>query len=179
MSLGTASPSGERRTWNSELLLNNLAPCPTQFLRIKGRIVIIIEFRVLMICKKNMLRFTQARLGEGTDCYLSLKQKKIWPQHTACGILVPPPGIKPTLSALEAWSFNYWATKEVIRRLLYLFKSPQQTLVARALPWQVLFLVQTLLQFSKVGQAVLQARLLRKMQNAVKRETRRASKGLI
>ena len=93
-------------------------------------------------------------------------------------ILVPPPGIKPTLPELEAWSFNYWATKEVLRRLPYLFKSPQQTLVARALPWQVLFLVQTLLQFSKVGQAVLQARLLRKMQNAVKRETRRASKGL-
>lgn len=100
---------------------------------------------------------------------MSLKKKKIWPHYTACWILFPPPGIKPILFALEAWSSNYCATKEVLRRLLYLFKSPQQTLVARALPWQVLLLVQTLLQFSKVGQAVLQARLLRKVQNAVKR----------
>ena len=25
-----------------------------------------------------------------------------------CGILVPQPGIKPVLPALEAWSLNHW-----------------------------------------------------------------------
>ena len=33
--------------------------------------------------------------------------------RTACGILVPWPGIKPISSALEAWSFNHWTTREV------------------------------------------------------------------
>ena len=33
---------------------------------------------------------------------------------TACGILVPQPGIiKPMSFALEAWSLNHWTTREV------------------------------------------------------------------
>ena len=30
---------------------------------------------------------------------------------TACGILVPQPGIEP--AALEAWSLNHWTPREV------------------------------------------------------------------
>ena len=30
-----------------------------------------------------------------------------------CGILVPPPGMKPVLLALEAQSLNHWTTKYV------------------------------------------------------------------
>ena len=32
-----------------------------------------------------------------------------WP----CGILVPRPGIEPTPHALEEWSLNHWATRDV------------------------------------------------------------------
>ena len=31
-----------------------------------------------------------------------------WPHRTACGILVPQPGIKPMPPALEVWSLNHW-----------------------------------------------------------------------
>ena len=33
--------------------------------------------------------------------------------HEACGILAPWPGIKPTLSAFEAWRLNHWGAREV------------------------------------------------------------------
>ena len=36
-----------------------------------------------------------------------------WPCHTACGIPVPRPGIKPVPPAVEAQSLNHWTTKEV------------------------------------------------------------------
>ena len=36
-----------------------------------------------------------------------------WPCHTACGILVPRPGIEPASSALKAWSPNHWTAREV------------------------------------------------------------------
>ena len=32
---------------------------------------------------------------------------------TACRILVPRPGIKPTPPALKAWSLDHWTTREV------------------------------------------------------------------
>ena len=44
----------------------------------------------------------------------------------ACGILVPQPGIKPTLPALEAWSPNHFTTREVLL----------QSFEATALFWQ-------------------------------------------
>ena len=36
-----------------------------------------------------------------------------WPHHTACGILVPGPGIEPVPPALEAWRLNHWTAREV------------------------------------------------------------------
>ena len=38
----------------------------------------------------------------------------------ACGILVPWPGIKPEPLAVEAWSPNYWTTRELISPFPYL-----------------------------------------------------------
>ena len=35
-----------------------------------------------------------------------------WLYQVACGIIVPQPGIKPTLPALEGWSLNHWTAKE-------------------------------------------------------------------
>ena len=43
-----------------------------------------------------------------------------WPCPTACGILVPPPGIEPAPPALEAWSLNHWTAREVPRFLYFL-----------------------------------------------------------
>ena len=37
----------------------------------------------------------------------------LWPHHAACGILVPPSGIKPKSPALEMRSPNHWAAREV------------------------------------------------------------------
>ena len=37
-----------------------------------------------------------------------------WPHCTACGILVPWPGIKPWHPALEAWSLNHWTARGVL-----------------------------------------------------------------
>ena len=34
--------------------------------------------------------------------------------HTACGILLPWPGIEPVPPAWEVWSLNHWATREVL-----------------------------------------------------------------
>ena len=36
-----------------------------------------------------------------------------WQRCVAGGILVPQPGIEPTLPAVEMWSFTHWTTKEV------------------------------------------------------------------
>ena len=46
------------------------------------------------------------------DIFKTLK-KFFWPCHTACGILVPWPGIKSLSPAVEAWSLNHWMTREV------------------------------------------------------------------
>ena len=35
-----------------------------------------------------------------------------WPRCTACGILLPWPGIEPMPPAVEAWSLNHWTTTE-------------------------------------------------------------------
>ena len=42
-----------------------------------------------------------------------------WPYHTACGILVPRPGMEPAPPALEVQSLNHWTPREV-RGLPYL-----------------------------------------------------------
>ena len=36
-----------------------------------------------------------------------------WPCHTACRIVVPRPGIEPSLSAVEAQSLNHWTSRKV------------------------------------------------------------------
>ena len=41
-----------------------------------------------------------------------------WSYHAACGFLVPPPGIKPMPSALEAHSLNPRTTREVPHQAL-------------------------------------------------------------
>ena len=40
-----------------------------------------------------------------------------WLCHMACGILVPPPGIKPAPPALETRSLNHWTAREVLNSL--------------------------------------------------------------
>ena len=57
--------------------------------------------------------------------YQSLKPKELdpllqylllsgffWPRSTACGILVPRPGMEPMPPAVEAQSPNHWTTRE-------------------------------------------------------------------
>ena len=44
-----------------------------------------------------------------------------WLHNTACGILVPRPGIKPTCPALEAQSLNHWTTREIPSPCLFTF----------------------------------------------------------
>ena len=41
------------------------------------------------------------------------------PLRTACGILVPRPGIEPMPPAVEAQSLNHWTTREVPGSPLY------------------------------------------------------------
>ena len=37
----------------------------------------------------------------------------IWQCRTACGTLVPQPGMESEGPALEAWSLNHWTTRDV------------------------------------------------------------------
>ena len=37
----------------------------------------------------------------------------LWPHHAACGILVPPSGIKPESPAVEIRSPNHWTSRDV------------------------------------------------------------------
>ena len=37
----------------------------------------------------------------------------VWPHCTACGILLPRPGIKPVSPAVEAQHPNHWTAREV------------------------------------------------------------------
>ena len=38
--------------------------------------------------------------------------------HTACGLLVPQPGIEPMLPPLGAQSLNHWTTRKVPKRYI-------------------------------------------------------------
>ena len=44
----------------------------------------------------------------------------LWPYHTACGILIPRPGIEPTYSAVKAQSPNQWTMKEFPHKLFWI-----------------------------------------------------------
>ena len=39
-----------------------------------------------------------------------------WLCHSACGILVPWPGIEPMPPAMEVWSLNHWTARKSLRR---------------------------------------------------------------
>ena len=43
----------------------------------------------------------------------------IWPCCTACGILVPQPGVEPQLSVVKVWSPNHWTTREFSKRDIF------------------------------------------------------------
>ena len=64
------------------------------------------------------LSFAFRCLGEGviavykSDFFLFFKFYLFF-GYTACGILVPQPGIKAMPPALEVWSLNHWTTREV------------------------------------------------------------------
>ena len=52
----------------------------------------------------------------------------LWPRHTAFRIFIPRPGIEPAPPAVEAWSLNHWATREVppfFLLLLFTFFPPE------------------------------------------------------
>ena len=51
------------------------------------------------------------KLHEGRDFFFSF-----WPRCSACGILVPQPGIEPVPPAVEAQSLNHWTSREVPRQ---------------------------------------------------------------
>ena len=42
-----------------------------------------------------------------------------WPHLTACGILVPRPGIEPGAMAVKAPNPNHWTTREVPKDILF------------------------------------------------------------
>ena len=68
-----------------------------------------------------------------------------WWHYTACGILLPQPGIEPTSRALEAWGLNHWTTKKVST---IVFNSQQKRI-----------LHVSLLQWSKVEGIALEVKL--------------------
>ena len=57
--------------------------------------------------------------------------------HTACGILVPQPGIEPVPAALEAQSTNRGVTKEVPKGNTFLNKSQRFSFWEESALWQV------------------------------------------
>ena len=52
-------------------------------------------------------------MGISGNPFISLSLFFFWLHCTACGILVPRPGIEPAPPALEAWSLNHWTAREV------------------------------------------------------------------
>ena len=52
----------------------------------------------------------------------SFSSSFFWPYHTAHGISVPQPGIKPTPPAVEVQSLNHWTTREflILKNYLHL-----------------------------------------------------------
>ena len=57
-----------------------------------------------------------------------------WPCRTACGILVPQPGIEPASPALEAQSLDHWTTREVPQSLFIDPRQPQEETGQEAKP---------------------------------------------
>ena len=58
--------------------------------------------------------------------YVSSSLLFFWPCHTACGILVPWPGIRSVPPALELLSLNHWSAWEI---LLFIISFPVSSLL--------------------------------------------------
>ena len=67
--------------------------------------VLVAAYRIF--CKDSLV---EARRFRSCVCRLSCS--------TACGILVPQPGIEPTSPAVEAQNLNHWTTSKVPRFIL-------------------------------------------------------------
>ena len=52
---------------------------------------------------------------------LNIQMWGFWPNQTACGVLVPQLGTEPMPSAVEAWSLNHWANREVLYKYNFMF----------------------------------------------------------
>lgn len=52
-----------------------------------------------------------------------------WPHHVECRLLVPRPGIEPSLSLLEVQMLNYWTSRE-IPLFCFVFSSQLYEMVA-------------------------------------------------
>ena len=70
----------------------------------------------------DMFQHTQANgLKEGGGKSSDRKEEEdnlfFWPYYTACGILVPRPGIEPVSPAVEVPRPNHWSTREVPGRI--------------------------------------------------------------
>ena len=64
-------------------------------------------------------------LDKSFSSFSLIKKKNFifWPQHVACGVLVPQLQIEPVSPALEAQSVNHWTSREVPSYFLFLWVS--------------------------------------------------------
>ena len=65
------------------------------------------------------------------NCTMSHKLSFFWPHLTACGILVPWPGIELGPSAKKAQSPDYWTTREFPKQSFYCYNKGSNSLLAR------------------------------------------------
>ena len=105
----------------------------------------IFVFLELTLFKHGILKKKVRSGGKETDMSYSFPKSPLerffflWPCPSACGILVPWPGMEPIPSTLEAWSLNHWTAREVPRKILLWVKciewstmlDPENSLV----PW--------------------------------------------
>ena len=57
-----------------------------------------------------------------------------WSHYTACGILVPRPGIQPTHPALEAWNLNHFERRQFLDQILFQH-TPSGYVKSSAIKW--------------------------------------------
>ena len=64
---------------------------------------------MMRLQKEEKLAYLEYRLSESGHFFFFL----FWLHHTACGILVPWPGIEPVPHAVEVQHPNHWTAREV------------------------------------------------------------------
>ena len=74
-----------------------------------------------VVCYRNL----DGCNGRNVVVFIIIFFRFSWLCHTACGILVPQPGIEPAPPAVEVWTFNHWTAREVPLPTSYL--SPHLT----------------------------------------------------